>query len=454
LRAELESAKLDLETARAAAANAQNVPSTSVEIPSGSTEVLEQRVAERRVELEAELETKEKALQERFDIRSEKMKTQLNTKLKEFRERNEAAIEELKAAHATELEQTKAAASNQPAPEATQKTVGGEDASTTEWTADSNDPLANMTEPQIQELVASNATLLGILKRNIQNKLKSSQDQMKAEFEKQTEESKAVFDQQKKEAEERGKMLEGKKFNVKFSMAERKIAIGQAKLDVVETAARDTPQRPVGEVWAIAKDAKPIANISVAPGDVAQAKPTPQAGQQPVTTTTNPFGGHSTTATKPNPFGAAANIPTSNVPVANHFTERAPSLSSASGIPSSLPAKPPQGRGQAQPNTGQSAIPRPGSSTGHYQNQQGAGRGGSGIPRGGGPGGRNIRGGANNRGGHNNQRGGHQNNAPASPSNLNPTAAQFAPPSRIPALGENKRPHDGAGGNAEKRPRQ
>jgi nucleoprotein TPR len=467
LRAELESTKQDLESARTAAANTQAALSSNADLAPVSQEVIEQRVADRKAELDAGFQAKEKALEEKFNERSEKMKTQLNAKLKESRERNQAAIDELSAAHAAELEQAKAVSSKNGISDVPQTSVKSEETATAVPAAGPTDPTAGMTEKQIQELVASNKTIMEIIKRNVQSRLKKSEDQWKAEFDQKTAEAQSTFEQQKKEAAESAKVLEGKRFGVKISMTERRAAAAQAKLDVVETAAKDTPQRPVVEVWNMAINAKPVANvINVAPGELSQAKPaaTPQVPQQTQTAAAaaNPFGAPSTTTGIPNPFGAPSNAPGSNIQAANPFATRGPSISGPSGIPqsaSSLPVKPPQGRGQAQQNPGQSGIPRPGSSTGFY-NQPGAGRG-TGIPRGGRGGGQNSqRGGGNQRGGHNNPRGGHQQNvrggahgdAPASP--LNPSAAQFAPTSGIPAPGTNKRPHDGAGGNAEKRPKQ
>lgn len=459
LRAELETAKQELNAARAAAAVADAQPTASAEsaAPIISEEMLEERVAERRAELEAVYKEKETILDVKFDARSEKMKTQLNAKLQESRDRTNRQLEEQKAAHMAEIEKLKASVvqpstPSQAGPAPAEQTVKAEESPADE---SKSDPTANMTEKQVQALVASNPTILEMIKRNVQSKVKQAQENLKVEFEKKTAETQATFDQQKKEAVDAARVLEGKKSNVRISMTEKRVAGAQAKLDVIETAARDTPQRPVSEVWNIAKDAKPAV---AAPGDTTQPKTAaiPQQKQQPQqqssTPATNPFGGQPAASAGPNPFGAPANGPPAGSTVANPFATRGPSISGTSGIPSSLPVKPPQGRGQTQPNAGGSGIPRPGSAAGFHNPQ--SGRGGSAIPRGGGRGGINARGGGNQRGGHNNQRGGHQQNTPASPNTLNPSAAQFAPPnSNIPGPGT-KRPHDGGGGNVEKRPKQ
>lgn len=195
-----------------------------------------------------------------------------------------------------------------------------------------------------------------------------------------------------------------KRSAVKVNMATSKAALANAKLDVVKKAVEETPEKPVGEVWEVAKDAKP-----------------PPAAPKPAAPAAAPSQPPATPASKPN--GAAPTQPaTSNPPAAT----QAPS-----GQPDQKPA--PQANTQAastdtgkQTQTGgaalmqqlQSGIPRGGSVRGPR---------GSGIPRGrGAPRGRggaaHVQTGIPQQAG----RGGANAGSPGR-GNLNPQAAQFTP---------------------------
>ena len=73
-------------------------------------------------------------------------------------------------------------------------------------------------------------------------------------------------------------VLAEKRSSVKLNMAENRARTAGAKLEVVKQAAAETPQKPVVEVWEIAKDAK-AAPIT------AQPKPVTATPAQPVTAT-------------------------------------------------------------------------------------------------------------------------------------------------------------------------
>ncbi|KAI1758455.1 hypothetical protein F4782DRAFT_27025 [Xylaria castorea] len=218
----------------------------------------------------AEWETKAKELEQNQDNivkhRSDKMKEALNKRLSEFKasmdseraqlqqdkERLEADLklrmeQERKiweTEQATGQSETKVPSTpQQPKPEAP--------------VAAPNTPIAdlsNLGDQEIRELVSKNATVRSIVQNNIKSKLAVEAKKMKEEHEASI---KAEWEQKLVQAKESATQLVTSKMNLKLNMTENRARMANAKIEVVQTAARDTPQRPVGEVWQIAKDAKP-----------------------------------------------------------------------------------------------------------------------------------------------------------------------------------------------------
>ncbi|EHY57655.1 Protein mlp1 [Exophiala dermatitidis] len=283
-------------------------------------------------------------------------------------------------------------------------------------------------------------------KQDLVIKHKEELNNQKLEFDK---EAQRKIDEQIKNAEQ---MWE-KRGAVKFNMAQSRAALATAKLEVVKKAAEETPEKPVGEVWSIAKDAKPPAAPKPAPTAAAATAPPAAPAQSPAKAepkqdkkpdtegkangNVQPHAQPAATATeKPAQTQPPAATPTSQPaqPAQMNTSHAAPKpadaqSSQAAPKPTTQatnePAKP------QQPSTGaalmhqlQSGIPRGGSIRGNR---------GSGIPRGrGAPRGR---GGAThaNAGMHQQGRGGNQSPGRGA---LNPQAAQFTPG------GGNKRARD------------
>ena len=114
--------------------------------------------------------------------------------------------------------------------------------------------LNNLSDQEIRELVSKNATIRSIVQNNIKSKLAAETKKMKEEHEAAT---KAELEQKIAQAKDSATQLATSKMNLKLNMTENRARMANAKIEVVETAAKDTPQRPVGEVWEIAKNAKP-----------------------------------------------------------------------------------------------------------------------------------------------------------------------------------------------------
>lgn len=115
--------------------------------------------------------------------------------------------------------------------------------------------LSNLTDAEARDFVNKNATVKAILSNNIKNKIAQETKRLKEECE-QNHVARSEVEQKVAQAREQAQKLAASKATLQLNMAENKARNAAAKLGVVETAAKDTPQRPVVEVWAIAKEAK------------------------------------------------------------------------------------------------------------------------------------------------------------------------------------------------------
>ncbi|KAI0871940.1 hypothetical protein GGS24DRAFT_491876 [Hypoxylon argillaceum] len=142
--------------------------------------------------------------------------------------------------------------------------------------------LNNLGDQEIRELVSKNATVRSIVQNNIKSKLAAEAKKMKEEHEIS---SKAEWDQKLAQAKESATQLATSKMNLKLNMTENRARIANAKIEVVETAAKETPQRPVGEVWEIAKVAKPPPAVKPAAPTTPATPATPAGRTGPIATT-------------------------------------------------------------------------------------------------------------------------------------------------------------------------
>lgn len=420
---------------------------------------LEAALAEKEAALaekDAALAGKDAELESRIKERSDKLKEILNNKLTEARNAHRQEIEKLKANQSAEQPVQQAPAGQPAAPMA----EGG---------------LPQLTDAQARELVAKNETIKAIVRNNIRGLVMKEREKEKQEAQastganeealsslekKFTEEKEALRKAQEAGTEERIKSaveLSDKKSLARISMLDTRFRTAQAKVDVVSKAATETPQKPVVEVWEVAKSAKatPSQTQGGRPGAVASparvASPvvtTPQPAASPVPAQTAPEG------QAPTPTQPPAAIEGQPQGQAEQAGQQQGTAASGSPNPfgqnqqgSPLPNKPPPGNtgvlkalqsglpvarggrggGRGASHTGQPTgqPPNPfGPQTTDQQTQQGQSQRGSGLPRGRG------------RGGHG--RGGHQNvqtgNAPQghgqqSPGrgSLNANARQFVP---------------------------
>lgn len=251
-----------------------------------------------RTEFESRHAEKVQQLEESFKKRSDQMKAQLTLKLTQGKEtlaaEHQKAMENLRSAHEEEVESLRVRHQheidelhrNEASKSATLKeaslaqnpvpTIGDATAKSESDAIPGSFHHNDLTDGQIRELVKSNATVRNIMMGNINKQLKEGKDKIKDEHEKQLSEKLEEADKKAKSAMEHAVYMEQKRNALKLSMAENKFRALHPKMEIVRKAAQETPQKPVGEVWETAKDAKPIANASgpsTAPSAVPSAVP-------------------------------------------------------------------------------------------------------------------------------------------------------------------------------------
>ena len=239
-------------------------------------------VAKIRAELESRHNERIALLEENYTNRTTSMKAQLQNKLTEGKEKyrqaiaseHEQAIENLKLNHEQELaslrmrhrdeidemkrrEESRVSqlshirASEHPEPH------DGPSASKAEQSAK---PITEISEADAKVLIQSNNYVRGVLRTNVSKQVEAAKEaitaQIKEEHEKELAERLNEAQAKANIAKEQAVTMETKKNALKVNMAENKMKNIQAKIDVVQTAAGQTPSKPVAEVWEVAKDVK------------------------------------------------------------------------------------------------------------------------------------------------------------------------------------------------------
>ncbi|MCJ1405513.1 hypothetical protein MMC11_008741 [Xylographa trunciseda] len=334
------------------------------------------------------------------------------------------------------------------------------------------------TEVEIRRLIQQNETVKTIMRSNIKTHITKETARLQEEQSKALKDKLADAEQKATQAREQAVVMEGKKYNVKISMAENRARAAQAKVDYVQKVAGETPQKPVGEVWVLAKDVKPTPILpqqaaTSSTGAQARAskspfaKPPPTGPSQKIQATSNvgqpasslamPSASTTTpitqepTASTPSALSGPSDPTQTSIPITSAAESMPQETPTTNGIQSDLASQPtsklPDKALQASPtqqtNTGtgpaalkalqQSSLPVPSGGRGAAvpgQNQQQ--RGGTGIGRG--------RGRGNGRGGIPHVNTNTSNSSPQSQSSprggpVSATAKQFVPQA-------NKRPRD------------
>ena len=280
---------------------------------SSFAEQLTTQVDQIRVEITARHDERVRQAEETFQKRADLMKSQLSKRLAEGKALiREQVTEELNLQHQQELavlatrhleeldelrkkekeliEQFKSTVENEHKVDV--PTINGEakpQAMPQDW---------EPTEADVRRLIQQNETVKAIMKSNIKTHIAKESARIQEEQSKAMNEKLAEAEQKATQAREQAVVMEGKKYNVKISMAENRARSAQAKIDYVQKAAGETPEMPVSEVWLIAKDVKPApilpqqlqptsAGAQVAPAANPSARPPPTGPSQKTQITAN-----------------------------------------------------------------------------------------------------------------------------------------------------------------------
>ncbi|KAH8435308.1 putative filament-forming protein (Tpr/p270) [Aspergillus melleus] len=415
------------------------VTTTQVAVPADDEKVkaLEekiQRLEAALAEKDAVIAAKDAERDAKIKERADKLKETFNSKMAEVRAAHRQELENLKSTQST-AQLSAPQEPNTPGPQSQQPPA---------TPSKSEGELPELTDAQARALVASNKTIQTIVRSNIRAMLAKEQEKHSQEAQEASQESLSALEQRfneerqaLKKAHEEGMEekiksaveLSDKKTLVKISMLDTRCRTALAKIEVVQKAATDTPQKPVVEVWEVAKTAKappaappkpqPAASPAQQPPSQpatqpptpgpATAQPTPAAAPpQPTPAAQTPQQTQSQTqpqppsipapapapATQPEPVPAAATAQTTQaepeaqadgeqeqeegqVEEADNSAATAPPVANGQQQqqqqqPSSLPSKPPAGSGAVLRSL-QSALPvarggRGGARGGHQQN--------------------------------------------------------------------------------------
>ncbi|KAK0766548.1 hypothetical protein N5P37_000273 [Trichoderma harzianum] len=302
LRSELQTAtserdsalqKLQEANAAASSSSTEAVPTAAPETGEGQAAVNGLSDAERKqlesklaaaeakaAEFEQKANEVEAKIQQTIKERSDRMKDTLNNKLKESRAKLEEEFkkkdDDLKLHFEQEKRIWQIENASQAAPAKETSAAGQQPPSTPAKVeapsvpptpAPSGPPdLSQLDDSSVRQFLASNATVKNIIAANIRKKMDAESAKIKSEYE-----GKITA------ARDQAQLMESKKSTLRINMAENKLRHATAKLGVVETAANETPQKPVVEVWEVAKatQAPPPAPAAAKPPAPASATTTP-----------------------------------------------------------------------------------------------------------------------------------------------------------------------------------
>ncbi|KAI9858209.1 MAG: hypothetical protein M1813_007858 [Trichoglossum hirsutum] len=318
LKQDLSAAQREVETLKTSAAIQQSIGNVSTD---ENSKPLTEQISDRVDAIKSDLETKHNEriqdLEGTYIRRTDHMKNQLNKKLHESRAQNSQEIEKLRSEHQQEInslniqhqqeverlnsslkeeiertkkedesrfEEQKRAILAQQSQTAAPVEVGHPTAIKSE-VPDTQIQTQEWSPTQVKDFIANNATVKDILQRNVQSRLSKERETLVAKVkEEETRLTEAKLEEAKRNVEaikekleeaqknteavrEKAVAMESQKSKVKISMAENRAKQAQAKIEAVEKAATEEPQKPVAEVWAIAKSAKPPSVLQPPQGD-------------------------------------------------------------------------------------------------------------------------------------------------------------------------------------------
>ncbi|KAI9725925.1 MAG: hypothetical protein M1828_002252 [Chrysothrix sp. TS-e1954] len=266
LRDEIQAAQEQVRTLRDASSAQQ--PSDAP--TNGSAD--EQKAYEvRRQELEDQHKARIDELEKTTTSRIQSMREQLTKKLAEGKaayrteidQKSKEAMEEARKEHQNEIEAVRA---SQASASSSTAVASSSDAPSDVKHEERPTSLSDWqpTDEQAVELAKSNPTIRAHIRSSLNKRLEVETSKLSEEHQSQKAALEQSHTQQLKGLQEKAELsksqaveLAGKKYVAKISMTENKARVATAKIEVVQKAATDTPQKPVVEVWALVKDYRP-----------------------------------------------------------------------------------------------------------------------------------------------------------------------------------------------------
>lgn len=327
-------------------------PTPASQFPTATAQVIGTGDEQVVKNLEDKIARLEAALVEKEAHLDEKVKEQIKEQTDKIKEIFNSKMAEAKAAHRQELE--KLSTGEQAVP-ATPSTLSD---------------LPELTDAQARDLVAKHESIKTMVRNNVRTMLNKEREKLKQEQQatsdtKLNEEREALKKIHEAEVVEKVKSaveLTDKKYAARISINENRFKTAQAKIEVVQKAAEETPQKPVVEVWEVAKVARPAPAVAPQPPRPAAAAPPAQiASPAPVATQAAPTPEAAAAPAQVAPAPDAAVKPTPAVPSPAPVVTDAPVVQPVETTPSAGPVQPqetaqPQAQGDASAAT---SIPNP-----------------------------------------------------------------------------------------------
>ena len=265
-----------------ASINASIAKAPSEDDSKGVAEQVADHVEAVRVELEIRHQARVKEAEETLDKRTNNMKAQLSRKLAEGKaqirqnlvQEHEDTVRRLRAEHSQEMEQLVTRHKSEihelrqsedsrylNLQEAWEKNrqVSAQNNQISDTHTENQDRQNswNPSESETRAFLRSNDVARNIIKNNIITQVNKAKDELTARLKEEHEAAMRESQDRANTAKEHAVMMEGKKTALQINMANNKARISQFKIGIVEKAAHETPQKPVEEVWSLAKDARP-----------------------------------------------------------------------------------------------------------------------------------------------------------------------------------------------------
>ncbi|EEY21760.1 conserved hypothetical protein [Verticillium alfalfae VaMs.102] len=286
-------------------------------------------------ECEAKMKAIEESQNQTLKERSDKMKNALNDRLRQDRQKLEQEFQ-------TRVDQEKIIwqAEHPAAAPSQEQPIASTPVKKQEPEPPSNTPTANapLSDGEVRKLLATNPTAKSIFTANLKKKLEEHSAKAETTL-------KAEYESKISTAREEGQALAQKKSALQINMRDNQVRAANAKLEVVSTAAANTPARPVGEVWEEAKVAKP------APAPAAQPTPARAPANAQINNTPRVASG--------SPAPAPATAPTNNSGKSKSSQLSSASTYSAIATPSKPPPAQVTATGQKPVTAAASGIPQP-----------------------------------------------------------------------------------------------